>query len=230
MKMNTDSFLAKACLKKRLLDGEATVKTDQPCTISEVRVDLFYHRLFFLLIDLLSNISFNWKNILKEVNLWKSDGKQLAVSGRDIKWSLLPSGYPTCQSIDLTESFDLKMKTPLLIAFRFFPSENLGVSLQIEDRRMSLLKRRLRSQRHDYVGSAIEIESLSSGLYKRFHLRITQTINLEIDSGIKCRNYPNKEFLSYRECDENFVYKKMKAYKALPFWAAKTFEEVTNRT
>ena len=182
---------------------------------------------------MLSNVSFNWKNILKEVNLWTSkkfDSKKLTVTGRDIKWSLLPSGYPTCQSINLTESFDLKMETPLLIAFRFFPRENLGVSLQIEDQRMSLLKRRLRSQGHDYVGSAIEIESLSSGLYKRFHLKITQTVNLEIDSGIKCRNYPNKEFLSYRNCDEKFVYEKMKAYKAIPFWAATTFEEVTNRT
>lgn len=179
---------------------------------------------------MLSKVSFNWKDILKEVNLWTIDTNKFIVSGNDIKWSLLPSGYPTCQTIDLTESFDLKMQTPMLIAFRFFPRKNLGVSLQIEDRKRSLMKRRLRSQGHDYDGPAVEIESLLSGLYKRFHLKITQTINLEIDSGIKCKNYPNKDFPSYRDCDENFVYKKIKAYKAIPFWAATTFKEVTNRT
>ena len=179
---------------------------------------------------MLSNVSFNWKDILKQVDLWTFDHKKLTVTGKDIKWSLLPTGYPTCQAIDLKESFDLKKQTPLLINFKFFPLENLGVSLNIEDQEKSLLKRRLRSHRHDYVGSALEIDSLTSRASKRFHLNICQTINLEIDSGIQCRNYPNKEYLNYRNCDENYVYKKMKKYKAMPFWAAATFEEITNRT
>ena len=142
------------------------------------------------------------------------------VTGTDIKWSLLPS-YPTCQAVDLAQYFDLKKLTPLFFVFTFFPRENLGLSLYVEDRETSLLKRSLRSQRHDYLGfgSAVEIDSLSSRVYKRFHLKISQTINLEIDSGIKCRKYPNKEFQSYRNCDEDFVYKKMKnTFKAMPFW------------
>ena len=176
-------------------------------------------------------MSFDWKNILKQVDLWAIDGTNFSVTGKNITWSLLPSGYPTCQAVDLTEIFDFKMQTPLLIAFKFFALENLGVAIQIEDRGTSLLKRRLRSQRHDYVGPIVEIESLSRVVQRRFHLKISQTINLEIDSGIRCRNYPNKDFLSYRKCDENFVYKKMKTtYKVMPFWAAKTFGEVTNRT
>ena len=166
-----------------------------------------------------------------KVGLWTKDKKNLNVTGKAIKWSLLPSGYPTCQAINLTENVDLKMHSPRVITFEFFPRENLGVSLQIEDRETALLKRRLRSQRHDYVGSAVEIDSLSRGVYKRFDLKISQKINLEIDSGIKCRNYPNKEYQSYRNCDEDFLYKKMKTtYNVIPFWAAKTFEEVTNRT
>ena len=186
-----------------------------------------------LLIDVLSNVSFNWKDILRQVDLWTMDRTKFTVTGTDIKWSLLPSGYPTCQAVDLTQYFDLKKVTPMFFVFKFFPRENLGLSLHIEDRETSLLKRGLRSQRHDYLGfgSAIKIDSLASGVYKRFHLKISQTINLEIDSGIKCRKYPNIEFQSYRNCDEDFVYKKMKyTFQAMPFWAAKTFEEVTNRT
>ena len=192
---------------------------------------LFYQRLIFKPKDVLSNVSFDWNNILKKVDLWAIDGTKFSVTGKNIKWSLLPSGYPTCQAVDLTEIFDLKLQTPLLLAFKFFPLENLGVSIQIEDRGTSLLKRRLRSQRHDYVGSIVDIESLSKVVKKRFHLKISQTINLEIDPGIRCRNYPSKDFLNYRHCDEHFVNKKMKTtYKVMPFWAATTFEEVTNRT
>ena len=160
------------------------------------------------------------------------DRTKYTVTGTDIKWSLLPS-YPTCQAVDLTQYFDLKKVTPKVFVFNFFPRENLELSLQIEDRGTSLLKRSLRSQRHDYLGfgSPVEIDNLSSGVFKRFHLKISQTINLEIDSGIKCRKYPNEEFQSYRSCDEDFVYKKMKnTFKAMPFWAAKTLEEVTNQT
>ena len=119
-------------------------------------------------VDVLSNVSFSWKDILKQVDLWTMDRTKFTVKGKDIKWSLLPSGYPTCQAVDLTESFDLKKQTPMFFVFKFFLRKNFGISLQIEDRRTSLLKRSLRSQRHDYVGSAIELDSLSSGIYIDF--------------------------------------------------------------
>ena len=79
--------------------------------------------------------------------------------------------------------------------------------------------------------SAQNLTLFSTGAYKRFHLKISQTINLEIDSGIQCINYPIREYLNYRKCDEHYVYEKMKTtYNVIPFWAATNFEEVTNRT
>ena len=126
----------------------------------------------FILIDVLLNVSFNWKDILKQVDLWTMDRSKFTVAGKDINWTLIPSGYPTCQAVDLTQSFDLKKLTPMFFVFKFFPLENLGISLQIEDLKTSLLKRSLRSQRHDYLGfgSAVEIDKLSSGVYKRLDL------------------------------------------------------------
>ena len=152
------------------------------------------------------------------------------MTGKDIKWSLIPSGYPTCQAVNLAKIFDLKMLTPMSFVFKFFRSKNLGISIIIGDRKRLLFKRTLRSQRHDYDGQPLKIDGLSEGKYKRFHLKISQTIDLEMDSGINCINYPNDKFQSYRNCDESFVYEKMKTFKAMPFWAAKTLEDVTNRT
>mgnify|MGYP007048902501 CR=1 FL=1 len=139
------------------MDGVAIIRTELPCIISEVKIDSFLNLIHIIIcdiiVDVLSNISFGWKDILKQVDLVTMDKTKFTVKGKDIKWSLLPSGYPTCQAVDLTESFDLKKQTPMFFVFKFFLRENLGISLQIEDRRKSLLKRSLRSQRHDYVGS-----------------------------------------------------------------------------
>ena len=40
MQTNTISFGAKVCLKRKLLDGAATVQTDLLCTIFKVKVDI----------------------------------------------------------------------------------------------------------------------------------------------------------------------------------------------
>ena len=43
-------------------------------------------------------------------------------------------------------------------------------------------------------------------------------------------DYPNEQFSSYRECDENYVYNKVvKNYNMMPFWAAKNIDEITHR-
>ena len=101
--------------------------------------------------------------------------------------------------------------------------------MAIEDKEKSLQKRSLRSQTLEYDGSRIEIDDLSSGMYKRLFLKLELTLNLDSDSGINCKNYPYDNFLSFRECDENYVYKKvLKNYKIMPFWAAKTLSDVSN--
>ena len=110
--------------------------------------------------------------------------------------------------------------------------ENLGVSIKIVDRDQALRRRWLRStQATNYEGSNINIDSLADPSYKSFFLTLSQTIYLETESGINCRNYPNNEFESFQECDEYFVYNKMKNHhKIMPFWAAKTLDEVTTLT
>ena len=62
-----------------------------------------------------------------------------------------------------------------------------------------------------------------------YALTISQKIDLETDKGKNCKNYPNKNFSSYRECDENYVYNEVvKNYNMMPFWAAKKIDEITH--
>ena len=86
------------------------------------------------------------------------------------------------------------------------------------------MKRTLRSTSLAYEGSPIRLE-LDEEKYKKYFLTISQQRDLESYS--ECKNYPTNSFENYRKCDEDFVYTAMKKYNFMPFWAAKTLDEVT---
>ena len=142
----------------------------------------------------------------------------------NISWSQIPA-YPACQVVDLTKYWNMNEVAPYLIDIRVGKLENLGLSMKLEDRETVLMKRTLKSQVMDFDGSPIEFDDLNSTLYIHMYLKFKQTLDVE-----DCENYPNESFLSYKECDEEFVYRKMKStYKIMPFWAAKTLDEVTKQ-
>ena len=110
---------------------------------------------------------------------------------------------------------------------------NLSFQVRIEDERKSLTRRTLKSETFDYDGIPLVIESLKRGMQMQYdvNLALFETIHLESDSGQNCINYPSEKFSHYRKCDMDFVYNEMKnKYKIMPFWAAKTLDEVTNLT
>ena len=171
----------------------------------------------------------NWSYIVKEVGILTIKGKKLTITGRDITW---PKTFifPTCQMIDLTDFWDLKLHTPLYMWLNFH-KHNRSVALTLFDKNKALRKRDLRSQIMDYDGSAIKIDDLMSPVKEKIFLSFSHIKSLEGDPGINCVNYPNGNFSSYIECDENFVYKIMKStFNLMPFWAARSIDEVTNLT
>lgn len=132
--------------------------------------------------------------------------------------------YPACFTLDPNDYFDF---IPFYIALNFYRVQNLAITVEVVDLHKSLTKRSLISDSFDYEGEKLRID-LSTIQSKFYALTLSQKIYLEADEGKNCKNYPNKEFASYRECDENFVYNEIKEhYKMMPFWAAKSFEEIT---
>ena len=150
--------------------------------------------------------------------------QEKSISGANISWSTFPS-YPACQVIDLNKYWNMREIAPYLIEIKVAKLENLALSLKLEDRETMLLKRTLKSQIMDYDGTPIDVDDLNSPLFINLYLKYHQTINIE-----DCEVYPNKHFFSFKECDEEFVYREMKnTYKIMPFWAAKTLDEVTKQ-
>ena len=168
-----------------------------------------------------------WKDIISEIVLWSVPlGEVVRINGSDIVMPLTPL-FPSCQSFDISQYWTSK-KPNTLINIKFKPEKNLTVSLEIEDRQRALVKRTLRSTSLAYEGSPIRLE-LDQEKYLKYFFTISQQRGLESYSEYK--NYPINSFENYRECDENFVYTGMKnKHKLMPFWAAKTLDEVTQIT
>ena len=148
--------------------------------------------------------------------------------GNNIGWSVIPQ-FPACQILDLTRYFNLTRITPSMVLFHLKKNHNLGITLEVGDKRKSLERRRLIQNSFEYDGAKIELENLYHSKRRAYALTVSQTIDLETDKGKNCKDYPNEKFSSYRECDENFVYNEVvKNYNMMPFWAARNIEEITH--
>ena len=177
-------------------------------------------------------MAFDWASIVRSILVVNADSKTLIIKGKDIQWSNIPQ-YPACQIIDLNDYMDFLKHVPLYIKIFFNKIPNLLAIIKLEDRRKSLSNRPVLSNE----GFALQIEDLTSGEYRDYSLTIFEKIKIEAVQGLfkgngkDCRNYPTEKFLNYRECDIDFVYNEMKdKYKIMPFWAAKTLNDITNLT
>ena len=145
-------------------------------------------------------------------------------------WSIIPQ-FPACQTVDLNRYLNLSRITPSNVFFLFKKIPNLGISVEIGDRRKSLKRRKLIQNSFEYEGAKIVLESLFNTKMRTYALTISQRIDLETDTGKNCKDYPNENFSSYRECDEKFVYdevmKNFNIVPLVPFWAAKSIDEIT---
>ena len=79
-----------------------------------------------------------------------------------------------------------------------------------------------------YSGSAVKINDLKVGQEIRAILKITQEINSEEDERANCTIYPNKNYESFNECDQKFVFDMVNQMMNItPFWSTKDFKSVT---
>ena len=102
----------------------------------------------------------------------------------------------------------------------------MGVSLHLEERNR-VLKRTLKSNLLAYMGPKLKIDNPIVGKLVSAMMSVTQIISTEKDKEAKCTNYPNETFGSYSECDEIFLYKKLKKIGIIPFWATNNLSIVT---
>ena len=123
------------------------------CIVCEVQA---YYQQHFK--DVLSTVSFEWRNIVEEVSFLSWEEKWIKIPGENLSW-YHHDIFPGCQNLNLSQ-FDLNILRPKQILVDFFKVDNLGVSLLLEDKRKALRKRSITSNILDYDGPFMEIENL----------------------------------------------------------------------
>ena len=88
-------------------------------------------------------------------------------------------------------------------------------------------RRPLKSNRLSYKGPPVTF-SLNKPKIIKLICSIKQFIDSQEDQQKKCKNYPNKNFVSFNECDEHFMREKISnEHGVVPFWMSNDFENVT---
>ena len=115
--------------------------------------------------------------------------------------------YPdNCQTLDVTQNFKVKMEGVKDIQFRFwsFPA---GVSVSvILLGKSSGCSRTLAELAFYHSGETIDF---ANSWEKRYAVKILGNEFVEEDPGNDCRNYPNDDFLSYKDCDDDYLRKEV---------------------
>ena len=84
------------------------------------------------------------------------------------------------------------------------------------------LSRPLYQQKLNHHGPPLTI-NLKRNLMKSFTSELTQEIFVEEDESKECKNYPNSNYSSYNECDQEYIREKISAFigpSFTPLWAA----------
>ena len=176
----------------------------------------------------MKQIAFDVTTIIRDISIYTTSDDWVDIPSSRLNLSLIPI-YPFCFMLNLNDYLNFLNLSPLLIYFNFNIIENIGVSLFIEDKTKHLSKRTLKSNMLSYMGPQIQIDDLKNSFIIKTMISLQQFINSEEDASNKCRVYPNEKYQSYQECDEEFVYNKIKEkYDVVPFWSTNNMSEVTS--
>ena len=135
-----------------------------------------------------------------------------------------------CQTFDFIDVYeDLEARSIKFTGLEFNEKENIGVSLFIEEKNKKLKRSSLYSQ-YSYFGPPITIDNLADPRGLRLTIKLSQTINTDLNTELPCVNYPTSQYESFGECDRQHVRQVILNQTGLiPFWTADNLEEVTKQ-
>ena len=71
--------------------------------------------------------------------------------------------------------------------------------------------------------------SVTPGRVNKYAVEISKNVYLEEDKSKKCRDYPNSEYASYMECDDQFLKDKCERVELAPIWLVDDFSQATTK-
>ena len=163
-----------------------------------------------------------------EVWTWTSDSIRGGINFPSSQAKLLKPNFPhNCLSLDIAKNKDIKKQGVKNIYIEIYRKSGFGVELFLEDRHRSC-SRTIKYSRLAQTGANIVIDDLGKTVDKKYVVKLKENVLLEEDPLAKCRNYPNKDYDSYNDCDEDFLIKIFQKYfRFYPIWVTSNKSLVT---
>ena len=133
--------------------------------------------------------------------------------------------YPlNCLSLNLTKFPEVKNNQIQSLNIRFNGRKNIS-SIQINAQGRHFLSHR--DLFHNSFLSTGDPLVADPGYMKKYGIEISENVYVEEDTSKHCREYPNEEYESFADCDNEYVRNVCKKHNINPIWLTNDFEKVT---
>ena len=137
----------------------------------------------------------------------------------------------TCYLVNndmIEKNYKSDMKILVMVFNKNTLSEhNVRIELKLQGRNL-VAHRDIESHFFYHVGDEMKLDRLSN-----FRVRVKKRGFIEGEPGTTCRNYPNSEFISYGECDVEYMRRKVDyvatGLDLMPVWMAEDLSKVTTK-
>jgi hypothetical protein len=153
--------------------------------------------------------------------------KEVSMYGMDNVWYLVRVNFPdNCYTLNIASNPAVKKHGLKELFIDFKDLENRSVEVQIQGSSQACDRNIIA---HLLYSEGAEIRLLKMNLARMFLVNLKKNVFVEEDPTKNCRNYPNPDYASYRDCDDQWM-KDTVASQApglVPIWLADTMETVT---
>ena len=133
-------------------------------------------------------------------------------------------------NIGMIEKDYLRTMKSLLIYFdeRMLKDNNVTVELKLQGRNLAA-NRVIQDHLFFHTG---DIMKMRQEKVRNFRVKIKKRVQIEGEPGNTCHNYPNSDFESYRECDQQFMKTTVDkiAPGVMPLWMTEDLSKVTSHS
>ena len=102
---------------------------------------------------------------------------------------------------------------------------NVTIELKLQGRSIAV-HRDIQDHLFYHTGDPIKLDKFSS-----YRVKIKKRVVIEGEPGNTCRNYPNSDFESYRDCDDNYMKTTLQdaapGLNLMPVWMTNDLSKVT---
>ena len=133
--------------------------------------------------------------------------------------------YPNnCRSLDLSKVPSLEGGQIQELVFYIGDLENYEIEVHFNGKTLDC-RRPIKEHSLYSIGDPIRL--VKDNTYKAYMVEISQRVFVEEDPTNACRDYPNKDYLSYEQCDDHFVRSLLPGLT--PIWLTDDLSEVSTQ-